>query len=104
LLLLLLLLLFALQEVIQNLKPGDSLMFCQEPSNPADPGAVHVRTIHLEASVGYIPQHLTDAFQLPVSSLVAAAAAAAACGAPTVTPCHCCVSNLQLFHVAARPA
>jgi hypothetical protein len=62
--------------VIKKLKPGESLMFWQEPSNPADPGAVHVRTMKGE-SVGYVARDLKDAFPLPVS----ATAAAACCGA-----------------------
>jgi hypothetical protein len=71
--LVLLLLLLAPQEVIKKLKPGETLMFWQEPSNPADPGAVHVKTMDGK-SVGYVAQDLKDAFPLPVRAPAAAAA------------------------------
>ncbi|KAF6264886.1 hypothetical protein COO60DRAFT_1181779 [Scenedesmus sp. NREL 46B-D3] len=51
------------QEVVKQLKPGQPLQFLQEPSNPADPGAVHVTTLD-GCSVGYVAQHLTPAFPL----------------------------------------
>ncbi|WIA32943.1 hypothetical protein OEZ86_006109 [Tetradesmus obliquus] len=52
------------QDVIRQLLPGQPLLFQQEPSNPADPAAVHVTTLD-GASVGYVAAHLTYAFKLP---------------------------------------
>jgi hypothetical protein len=66
--LLLLLLVYTLQDLVKQLMPGQPLMFQQEPSNPADPSAIHVTTLD-GASVGYIAQHLTSAFTLPVRSI-----------------------------------
>uniref|UniRef100_A0A383VP87 HIRAN domain-containing protein n=1 Tax=Tetradesmus obliquus TaxID=3088 RepID=A0A383VP87_TETOB len=55
------------QDVIRQLLPGQPLLFQQEPSNPADPAAVHVTTLD-GASVGYVAAHLTYAFTLPACS------------------------------------
>jgi hypothetical protein len=44
------------QQLIQQLQPGQGVIFCKEPSNPADSNAVAVYTAGMQ-QLGYIPKH-----------------------------------------------
>jgi hypothetical protein len=44
------------QQLIQQLQPGQGVVFCKEPSNPADSNAVAVYTAGMQ-QLGYIPKH-----------------------------------------------
>jgi hypothetical protein len=59
----------ALQDLIQQLQPGQGVIFCREPSNPADQHAVGVHTAGMQ-HLGYLPKYAAQKWQLQVCGTV----------------------------------
>lgn len=53
------------QDFIQQLQPGQGVIFCREPSNAADPHAVAVHTAGMQ-QLGYIPREAAQRWKLEV--------------------------------------